>query len=228
MQSDPYFQLIPVIDLKDGEVVHARAGKRNEYLPIHLHSKIVTDSAIASVIKAFRQIYPFETFYIADLNAIRNSGHHHELILEMLAKYPDCEFWIDEGKQQGNSSFHGHNYKSVYGSEAQVSELQTMQANEILSLDFMQGQFLGHKSWLRNHAFWPERLILMNLDYVGGHLGPDLEKLDHYIANYPHQKIYAAGGVRNNTDLLKLKHIGVAGVLLASALHNNNLDFNML
>ena len=40
--------------------------------------------------------------------------------------------------------------------------------------------------------------------------------------------IYAAGGVRNEKDLARLENIGVAGVLLASALHDGSINKSVL
>ena len=226
MRLDPYFELIPVIDLKDACVVSARAGLRQEYQAIHLHSKIVAESSIDGVIEAFMQLYPFKSIYIADLNAICKTGNHQELISRVLREYPECEFWIDDGNQQGLYSYSNPNYKSVYGTEVQESEIKTMNPSDILSLDFMQGHFLGHESWLKNHQSWSNRLMIMNLDHVGGKQGPDINKLTEYARLYPEKQIYAAGGVRNNDDLVTLKNIGVSGVLLSSALHQGQIDFN--
>lgn len=226
MRYDPLFQLIPVIDLKDGYVVHAKAGNRSEYQAIHLYSKLVKESSIDVVIAAFKQIYSFKTFYIADLNAISNQGNHQALISSTLAKNTEYDFWIDAGKQQGKHAQDRSNYMTVYGTEVQESELETMCANEILSLDFKQGEKLGPENWFLNDSSWPEQIIIMNLDYVGSDKGPDLSKLSGYVKKYPDKKIYAAGGVRNNSDLEQLKHTGVAGVLLASALHLRNLDLD--
>lgn len=228
MQLGPEFQLIPVIDLKDGVVVRARAGKRDAYQAIHKHSNIVKESTIESVVTAFKQLFPFKTFYIADLNAITKTGHHFELIATTLAKYRDNEFWIDDGEQQGHYSYNSSNYKSVIGTEAQESNIQAMKSDEILSLDFMLGKQLGPSSWFNNHSLWPNRIMIMNLDHVGGQCGPDLNKLSEYVNNFPGKKIYAAGGVRNYQDLYQLQDIGVSGVLLASALHEGHINFEKL
>ena len=228
MQTEPCFQLIPVIDLKDGYVVHAKAGNRHEYQAIHQYSKLVKESSIDSVITAFRLLYPFKTFYIADLNAICKNGNHHQLISTTLEKYKDYEFWIDDGSQQGHISYQSRNYKAVYGTEIQECELRAMNDTEIISLDFKQGQHLGLSSWFINSSLWSKHLLIMNLDYVGSQFGPDTAKLIEYVTKFPDKKIYAAGGVRNNTDLINLKRIGVAGVLLASALHQGGLNFDGL
>ena len=228
MYLDPEFQLIPVIDLKDGIVVHAKAGIRDTYQAIHTRSKIVKESTIESVIQAFTQVFPFKCFYIADLNAITNTGHHQLLIKATLARHPDREFWIDDGKQQGSIACNSNNYKSVFGTEAQETHIQAMQDEQILSLDYMQGKTLGPDSWFVQHSLWPKRIIIMNLDHVGGQNGPDYDMLAAYVTQYPDKRIFAAGGVRNNEDLYRLQELGVAGVLLASALHQERIDFAKL
>ena len=228
MRLDPEFQLIPVIDLKDSDVVHARAGKRDSYQPIEQHSNIVKESSIESVLNAFTQLFSFKTFYIADLNAITGHGDHHSLILTTLAKHADREFWIDDGKQQAQTLDNADNYKTVFGSEVQESDIQAMKDEQILSLDFMQGKFLGPASWFEHHRLWPKRIMIMNLDYVGSQNGPDFDTLSEFVVRYPDKQIFAAGGVRNNDDLYQLQETGVAGVLLASALHRNKINFDRL
>ena len=65
-------KIIPVIDLKDGVVVHAQQGIRDLYQPIN--TALCQSSDIYQVIEAFLGVYDFDTFYIADLNAITHQG----------------------------------------------------------------------------------------------------------------------------------------------------------
>ena len=59
-------QLIPVLDIKDGIVVHAKLGLRTQYAPIQ--SPLCASSAVVDVINAFLALAPFKIVYIADLN----------------------------------------------------------------------------------------------------------------------------------------------------------------
>ena len=72
-------KIIPVIDLKDGVVVHAHQGMREQYQPIG--SNLCQSSDIYRVIEAFLGVYDFDTIYIADLNAITHQGDHDRLIM---------------------------------------------------------------------------------------------------------------------------------------------------
>ena len=62
------FLIVPVLDLKGGEVVHARAGERERYLPIR--SRLAAGSAPAAVVDGLLSVAPFRRIYIADLDAL--------------------------------------------------------------------------------------------------------------------------------------------------------------
>jgi phosphoribosylformimino-5-aminoimidazole carboxamide ribotide isomerase len=63
----------------------------------------------------------------------------------------------------------------------------------------------------------------MNLARVGGDVGPDFDRLRAVQAIAGARAVYAAGGVRDATDLAQLQALGCPGVLIASALHNGRL-----
>lgn len=212
-------QIIPVIDLKDGLVVHATGGNRSQYQPVHLASRLTRQSDIEAVLRAYRDLFPFNTFYIADLDAITGSGSHQALLNRVLNDYPDLEFWIDDGRQLTDTlTYRGH-YKTVIGSEVQTQVLTALPDQAILSLDFKNACFMGHSSWLENVEAWPERIIVMTLDQVGSNLGPDYRRLENLLKRFPGKRFSAAGGVRSDADLLSLRELGVDSVLVASALH---------
>jgi phosphoribosylformimino-5-aminoimidazole carboxamide ribotide isomerase len=64
----------------------------------------------------------------------------------------------------------------------------------------------------------------MNLGGVGANSGPDIGQLEYFCQLYPEKNFIAAGGVRNERDLLKLKEIGVNHALVASALHSGVIN----
>jgi phosphoribosylformimino-5-aminoimidazole carboxamide ribotide isomerase len=217
--------IIPVIDLKDGQVVHAVRGDRQHYKAIHLYSRLTASSNIAAVMSGFLNLYPFRTFYIADLNAITGQGEHNALIADLLTKHPNIEFWIDNGSRlaepQPNPT---KNYRAVIGTESQLAATNHADQDFILSLDFKQEQATGDPAWFNDSRYWPQQVIIMTLSRVGGKTGPDLQKLAEYTGKYPQKNIIAAGGVRDFDDLIKLKNIGVNSTLLATALHAGTLS----
>ena len=217
--------IIPVIDLKDGQVVHALRGDRQHYQAIHLHSRLTTCSSIDAVMSGFLSLYPFRTFYIADLNAITGQGEHNALIADLLNKHPDIEFWIDNGSQLAKPQPRpAKNYSAVIGTESQQAPTGHTDQDFILSLDFKQEAAAGDQTWFTNSQYWPQRIIIMTLSRVGSKAGPDLQKLTEYTGKYPQKTIIAAGGVRNAADLIKLQNIGVNNALLATAMHTGDLS----
>lgn len=220
--------LIPVIDLKDGLVVSAQRGDRANYQPIN--SILCESSSITNVIDGFFSLHPFTTFYIADLNAITGTGDNQQLINDVIFKYPEIEFWLDNGFDlEKTSSMTTDTYRPVIGSEYQSSNTsdtyQRHLKNKILSLDFFPDRgYTGPKVLLEEVNLWPQDIIIMTLDRVGNNLGPDTQKLESYCKNHPEKNFIAAGGVANMTDLLKLQKVGINQVLIASALHSGAID----
>src|SRR6202042_519163 len=94
----------------------------------------------------------------------------------------------------------------------------------VLSLDFRGDVFQGPQDILAEPALWPQRVIVMTLARVGSGAGPDLGRLGSIRSIAHGREIYAAGGVRNANDLRTLKGAGVAGALIATALHERQID----
>jgi phosphoribosylformimino-5-aminoimidazole carboxamide ribotide isomerase len=214
-------RVVPVIDLKDGLVVHARQGRRDSYRPIS--SLLCPSSDIHRVLEAFLDFYPFDTVYIADLNALSGCGNHDSLLDSVLQAYPAVDFWIDRGSVSSALQKRAANYRPVLGSEsltdALLPELEGFNDRFILSLDFFCDEPSGPQALFENSAWWPQQVIVMTLNRVGTMEGPDYRRLETYARSYPARKFIAAGGVRNRDDLVRLAKLGVERVLVASVLH---------
>ena len=218
-------EIIPVIDVKGGAVVHARQGQRDAYQPIV--SRLSPTSAPQDVLAGLLRLHPFAKVYIADLDAIQEQGEHSDIIAELARRQPGVEFWVDAGRAfTAGDNTHG-NIHHVLGSES-IPELGVPGAAlartpTILSLDFRGTDFLGPADLLDQPALWPERIIVMTLARVGSSDGPDLERLASIKRRAGTRRVYAAGGVRGRVDLETLRGAGAAGVLVASALHDGRL-----
>jgi phosphoribosylformimino-5-aminoimidazole carboxamide ribotide isomerase len=214
---------IPVLDLKNNLVVHAKQGDREHYQPIH--SKLCPSADIFEVIIAFLGLADFDTFYIADLNAISGQGEHDVLIAKVLAAFPGIRFWVDKGYQRADGLPDFANYVPVLGSEsytdASVDELADFGKRFVLSLDYSpSGAPLGAARLFSGVAYWPEKVIIMTLAQVGSRKGPDLARLAQFCVAYPDYHFIAAGGVRGIADLKALSDLGIKQALVASALHS--------
>jgi phosphoribosylformimino-5-aminoimidazole carboxamide ribotide isomerase len=56
-------QIIPVIDVKNGIVVHARGGDRAKYQP--LASPLAESAAPVDAVAGLLGLFPFDTLYVA-------------------------------------------------------------------------------------------------------------------------------------------------------------------
>jgi phosphoribosylformimino-5-aminoimidazole carboxamide ribotide isomerase len=216
-------EIIPVLDLKGGTVVHAKQGQRDSYQPIA--SRLCATSAPEAVLAALLRLHAFRSVYVADLDAIEKTGEHSSVIAGLAGRHSEVEFWIDSGNQATAAEPKHHNVRHVLGSESMraVESLQTIAPTVILSLDFRGVDFLGPSQLLETPSLWPDRVICMTLARVGSSDGPDLARLAAIKQRAGMRRLYAAGGVRGGADLNALRHAGAAGVLVASALHDARL-----
>ena len=225
--SSVYVQIIPVIDLKNGIVVHAKHGNRDDYAA--LQSNICKSADIFDVVESFWELFRFPTLYIADLNAITGQGHNADLLSVVLAAFPAISFWVDGGYPLSAGDFISFpNFLPVLGSESfddeNVGELINFGSDFILSLDYSATGEMGAKSIFANQELWPDNIIIMNLPKVGSNAGPDIKRLSDYRKHYPEHNFIAAGGVRDKRDLTELSKAGVRQALVATALHNGNIS----
>jgi phosphoribosylformimino-5-aminoimidazole carboxamide ribotide isomerase len=221
-------EIIPVIDLKDGVVVRARMGQRDQYRPIETPLSPTSDPV--DVVRGLLSVSAFRALYVADLDAIERKGDAKTALARVKSAFPQLDVWVDNGLAEAaaartfldNGSDH-----LVLGSEAQADHLLVESLRDdprvILSLDFRGDSFIGPASLLASPAVWPRRIIVMTLARVGSGAGPDLERLAAIARLSGRRLIYAAGGLRHAGDLNELKNAGVAGVLVASALHDGRL-----
>jgi phosphoribosylformimino-5-aminoimidazole carboxamide ribotide isomerase len=221
-------EVIPVLDLKGGIVVHARMGMRSRYAPIETPLSPTSDPR--SVARGLQSIFPFKAFYIADLDAIEGNSDNATALKALRTEYPNLAFWVDNGTADLRNAKPwleaglGH---LVIGSETQRdSELVRHLCQDeriVLSLDFRDDAFLGPASLLEDVDAWPQKIIVMALARVGSASGPDMNRLANVKSRAIGRQIYAAGGVRDANDLALLARAGVSGALVATSLHNRKL-----
>ena len=238
-----------MIDLKNAQVVHAKHGKRHAYQPIQ--SVLSASSDVFSIVEGLLKLYPFRTIYIADIDAISNSGNHFEQIELLSSMYPHITWWVDNGVRNVNARIlyaPQANIRTVFGSE-HIHTLQDYRAmsyayksRHVLSLDKLDNvkldniklgsAELGAAELHHTGLYWPDDVICMTLNNVGSNAGPDIARLQALqqlnLARKKPANIFAAGGVRNMDDLLVLKQLGVAGALVASALHSGEITAQQL
>jgi len=222
-------QIIPVIDVLGGKVVAAVAGNRQFYQPIK--SCLTHEVDPIRVISALLELHSFKAVYLADLDAIQTADFTHSLYKRLCDEFPETRFWFDIGiKQQDDLKVLPSNENAipVLGTETLLDDAILEQNDCVLSLDFQNGKALGVSDLIEHADVWPQHVIAMNLDRVGVNLGPDYELIKYLQAQQQQSVIYAAGGVRNQEDLILLQSMGAGGALVASALHNGTINKSAL
>lgn len=223
-------EIIPVVDLKGGCVVHACRGQRAAYRPIV--SRLCRTHEPETVVRILLETCGVASLYIADLDAIGGNGTHRALIHRLSLRHPQVEFWVDAGYRNvadlelvtGRS-----NIVAVIGSETLIDiehyeRLRRHATDAILSLDFIAGRPLGPGLLWEQPGRWPQRLIHLDLDRVGARQGPHLAHVERLMARAPGCKVFLGGGVRHVDDLHATARAGVSGVLIATALHEGTID----
>ncbi len=224
-------EIIPVIDIRQNQVVHAIKGQRQNYRP--LQTCLCDSHSADDIVQAFIDTYPFKTIYIADLDAIQGTSNNEHLIEQLLNKFQSVSFWVDQGISSAIELKIQSRRQHVIGSETNISpktlnELFTSSLEIILSLDFQTKTFLGHQDLLEKTDLWPERIIIMSLSHVGSNNGPDYKLISDIQKIAGDRKIYVAGGVRHEDDLQTLNDMGIDGVLIATALHSQQIKADTL
>jgi phosphoribosylformimino-5-aminoimidazole carboxamide ribotide isomerase len=235
LKAMPEFEIIPVLDLKGGSVVHGKAGKRETYRPIV--SPFGPADAPLKIARGLLEAAEASILYIADLDAIAGQGDHAALIASLAVALPETEIWLDAGLADVESAYHwrAQGVTPVIGSEslASVAQWQALgrqadfdkaDLDPVLSLDFDGETFRGPEGLRDDPDLWPRRVIIMTLARVGSGSGPDIARLQALRASGGEERrYYAAGGARNIQDLDVLAEAGAAGVAIATALHRGLL-----
>lgn len=201
------FNVVPVLDLMRGQVVHARRGQRRQYRPIE--SRLAPSSRPADIVAALLDLAPFPIFYVADLDALQSSaphGDHHdardhrELIAWLADRHPEVQWWVDAGLMP-DRAWHAtsgadlwpSNLRPVIGTESGDVPARLARYGDaaVLSLDSRNGRALGVDPFASQerrtaraanaetteNAIAPTDVIVMTLDRVGSEEGPDLGAL---------------------------------------------------
>jgi phosphoribosylformimino-5-aminoimidazole carboxamide ribotide isomerase len=220
--------VIAVIDVQHGRAVRAASGRRADYQP--LLTPLAEGSDPVAIAKGFMGVFAFPRLYVADLDGIEGRGRNAALPAQLAAALPGVELWIDDGASPREAATRlGAPAIPVVGTESvrndeDLAALRTLPADRyVLSLDFHGDRFAGPSEILADAACWPDRVIVMTLARVGSGSGPDLARLADVVARAGARSVYAAGGVRDRADVEALRLAGVAGVLVASALHADKI-----
>lgn len=226
--------VIPVIDLLRGRVVHAIKGERGKYR--ELHSPLCPDSRLETVVQNFQNQWGFRRFYVADLDSIQSKGNNFNEINDV-ASSRQVQIWLDPGiKTYQEAGSVPKVEKLVLGSES-IAELEEIVKISIsyplqelmFSLDIREDTLQTPCKALaglnlsevvrRVQGKNVSQFIVLNLSVVGTLGGPQLMNFHDLPRAFPRSRFYYGGGIRNTGDLAHLQDLGFTGALVGSAFH---------
>ncbi|MDP2768084.1 MAG: HisA/HisF family protein [Candidatus Methanoperedens sp.] len=228
------FRIVFVLDILNGNAVHAVRGERSKYQPIQ--SRICDSSSPLDILSA---LAPKEV-YIADLNRLQHLGDNFKLIKKISAK---AKTIVDIGVENIDDIERCAEIADtvILGTETASFELIEKAANYFpnkinVSIDMKNGMVLTRD---RNMQLEPEKLvklldeydildiIVLNLNKVGTSAGIDIDFLKKMVEISTHA-ILVGGGIKDMNDIHALKEIGISGALVATAVHNGSIPVEFI
>lgn len=235
-------KILPVLDLRGGQVVRAVAGRRDEYRA--LETDLTQEVTPAGVATALRRTFGFREFYVADLDSIlldRPAWSDLRTLVELgLSLTADLGIRSVERAQQAVEAGIA---RVVIGLETcppphALREIVDAIGSDraVFSLDLKSGQPMATGS------AWPDSpldiaraahdagitsLIVLDLAAVGetrGLLTVDLCRAIRHDPALASLELLTGGGIRRAADIDSLAAVPVDGVLVSSALHGPGRD----
>ncbi|MGQ9721909.1 MAG: HisA/HisF-related TIM barrel protein [Candidatus Jordarchaeum sp.] len=232
-------RVIPVIDVLKGKAVQAIRGERQKYQPIK--TALAPSSEPTEIALAFQEIYGFSEMYVADLDAIQGVGSNFEVI-KKISNSTDLKLIIDAGINNPKDTMR----TLEAGAEKVVIATETLDSIKQLeecikavggqkivgSLDYKEGRILTKSGELMKlkpiqvaEIFEKKgacEIIFLELSKVGTLQGLETGTLKELIqaVRIP---VLTGGGIESVREIIGLQNLGIAGVLVATALHKGKI-----
>ncbi len=242
------FEVIPVLDLKNGRAVAALAGNRDHYQPVR--SILHATSNPLDLARAIRETLGLRTLYLADLDAIAGNapavalyenlisiGFH--LMVDAGLRNLRSAAWLLDLVPKTSTIVAG--LETLDGPHALAETLAKIGADRtILSLDLVNGRprIATPRAWkslepieIAHQAIeqGARRLLLLDLARVGTGRGLGTCRLLSQIrVDHPEVQVSAGGGIAEIADVLELRRSGASAALVASALHDGRIGWREL
>lgn len=237
------FEVIPVLDIRAGEAVHAIAGRRADYRP--LRSQFHPTADPFELARSLRSALGLGSLYLADLDAIEGGRPQlaiYRRLIDVLS-----QVWIDAGVRDVVSA-------------RPLFELDRARASIVVGLETIGGPRdlaaivacagaerivfsldldAGHPRAKDLHAWGTadpleialraihegvRRLLILDLSRVGTGSGTGTEDLSIRVrAAQPAIDRFVGGGISGIDEIYRIRQAGAAGVLIGSALHDGRI-----
>jgi phosphoribosylformimino-5-aminoimidazole carboxamide ribotide isomerase len=240
-------RVVPVMDLKGGQVVRGVAGRRESYRRIQGTLSPTADPA--DVAGALVQTLLREDVYVADLDAIAGGPPSWRVLAAIAAT--GLRLWVDAGIRDAAAARELADFaldaggtvvqRIIVGLESIAGPIEMERIVRVLgpkrlvfSLDLKRGRPVSAcPQWRqaeplgivrRVAAMGLRRIIVLDLAQVGTGQGVSTLTLSRQIAaSVPGIEIITGGGVSDVTDLVAMAEAGVDVALVSSALHDGRI-----
>jgi len=234
-------RVIPVVDLRSGQAVHARGGDRTSYQPVR---SLLGDGADPhGLAVAFRDALGLRDIYVADLDAL--AGGPPDLAFLRRVSDAGLHVWADAGLRDGAgvAELVGAGVGSLIaatetlGGPARLREIVDAAgpARVVFGLDLRAGRpvLAPGSDWGTDRpdrllalalAEGVRRVLVVDTARVGGGRWVKVPAaVRDRLGRHSGVEVTVGGGVDGRADLETLAALGVAAVLVGSALHDGRL-----
>jgi phosphoribosylformimino-5-aminoimidazole carboxamide ribotide isomerase len=229
------FRIIFVLDILNGNVVHAIKGERSKYKPVQ--GSMICDSS--DPFEILSAVNPRE-IYIADLDHIQNIGDNFEIIKKISGK---TKTMVDIGVTNIDDVKKCAQIADtvIIGTETASFEIIENAAIQFpgrinVSIDMKNGYVLTKDTRMdmrpedlvrRMNEIGIKDIIMLDLGKVGTSAGIDGIFLKKIVEISTHN-ILIGGGLKDVDDIEILERSGINGALAATALHNGNIPLDFI
>jgi phosphoribosylformimino-5-aminoimidazole carboxamide ribotide isomerase len=241
-------EIIPVLDLRHGQAVHARRGKREQYQPVSSALLPGQTGDALGLGRAYRQTLRAQRCYLADLDAIQGLLPQWDLIAALAN--PVTGFGAGLMVDAGLSTPEQVEALVEAGAETLVVGLETLpgfadlnaivkaadQHPVVFSLDLLDGKPVRRRTGrvatqeavalelgARAADAGCQGLLVLDLSAVGSETGPRNLELLEALKKMTGMPLYSGGGVRSRKDLKLLENVGCDAALVGTALHSGTI-----
>jgi phosphoribosylformimino-5-aminoimidazole carboxamide ribotide isomerase len=237
------FHVIPVLDILNGQAVHAVGGRRAHYQP--LQSILHASSEPIPLARALRDVLGLHTLYLADLDAIGGCAPRLDIYCEIISS--GFYIWLDAGTRNVESlvpllELDPTSSTIVVGLETvqgprELTEIvnQAGAGRVVFSLDLFDGspRMAAPAAWgaenpcaLAQAAIdsGVRHLLILDLARVGTGRGLGTSGLIEQICEGNLSvRLTAGGGISRIEEVVDLRNAGAAAVLIGSAIHDGRI-----
>ena len=239
-------EVIPVIDLFNGQAVHAVRGERTQYGPVK--SCLCASSDPIDLAIAYRNRLDAHSIYVADLNGILENSPDWR-VLSQLTRHAK-QLWVDAGcahvdhvktlvEQLGSTPGHVRivlpleRIESLAELGRMIRTVKAFDWDYVFSVDMKDGKSLAGDGWgdrspreividALGHGI--DEFLLLDLAQVGSGNGVREQPVVSWASEFPDARFSMGGGIRARADLNWLRHQGWQAALVATAIHQGVVD----